>query len=93
MPSADWNAVYNAFNPFASIPIDRLDAWYVERPHAPRAALITRLNPQKGPQRILLVGDPSSGKTTELTKLATELQLHYDALVIRLDVEQKGCWA
>lgn len=81
-----WTQVYNAFDPFRPIPPERMADWYVERPQTPRSALMARLDPAKVPQRILLVGERSSGKSTELTKLAAELAERYDALIVRLDL-------
>ncbi len=45
---------------------------------------MARLDPAKVPQRILLVGERSSGKSTELTKLAAELAENYNALIVCL---------
>jgi len=83
-----WTDIYNVFNPFQPIPPERVADWYVERPHTPRPALMSRLDPTKVPQRVLLVGERSSGKSTELTKLAAELAGKYDALIVRLDLTQ-----
>jgi len=87
-PTQQWTEVYNAFNPFEPVPLDKMDAWFVERPQSPLPALLVRFDPRKVPQRTLLVGDASSGKTTELTKLAAELGTRYEYFVVRINLEQ-----
>ncbi|MFQ5857198.1 MAG: hypothetical protein ACE5LU_16435 [Anaerolineae bacterium] len=81
-------AIHNAFNPFEPIPPDKLDAWFVERPQGPLEALLNDLHPEKVPKRVILVGHPSSGKSTELTKLAAELADRFDYFVVRINLEQ-----
>jgi hypothetical protein len=83
-----WTAIYNAFNPFQPVPPEKLDAWYVERPHSPLRPLLNELRQEKSPSRTILVGHPSSGKSTELTKLAAELGEQYDYFVVRIDLDQ-----
>jgi hypothetical protein len=83
-----WNDVYNAFSPFLSVPPEKLDAWYVPRPDRPLKTLRHRLSPNNLPQKHILVGQPASGKSTELTKLAADLAQDHYALVIRLDLDQ-----
>jgi len=50
--------------------------------------LVNELEPEKTPKRTILVGHPSSGKTTELTKLAAELGARYDYFIVRIDLDQ-----
>lgn len=85
----DWIKIQNAFYPYEPIPIlpDKLDAWYVERPGSPCREFLELLNPQLFPGRYVLVGHRSSGKTTELIKLATELRKNYDYFVVYLPLE------
>jgi len=83
-----WIAIHNAFDPFESVPAEKLEAWYVERPHSPLRPLLNELRPEKTPSRTILVGHPSSGKSTELTKLATELGKQNEYFVVRIDLDQ-----
>lgn len=83
-----WIAIHNAFDPFEPVPPDKLDAWFVERPRSPLGALLTDLHPEKLPKRVILVGHPFSGKSTELTKLAAELAAQFDYFVVRINLEQ-----
>ncbi len=86
MNDKQWAALSNTFLPFESVPPDRLDDWFVKRPDSPLEALALLLSPDKIPQRRILVGQPASGKSSELTKLAEELQKRYEALVVRFDM-------
>jgi Ni2+-binding GTPase involved in maturation of urease and hydrogenase len=81
-----WIAIDNAFDPFEPVPPEKLDAWYVERPYSPLRALHHELHPDRSQKRIILVGHPSSGKSTELTKLAAELGDNY--FVVRIDLDK-----
>ena len=68
-----WTPIWNAFDPFEAVQPDQMDRWFVERPHSPLARLKADLSPESTPIRALLFGHRSSGKTTELTKLAADL--------------------
>lgn len=81
-----WTAIGNTFTPFDPVPPGRLDAWYVERPNRTAEYLVRLLSPARLPGRHILVGQPASGKSSELTKVAVELKKQYDALVIRFDM-------
>jgi hypothetical protein len=83
-----WNDIYNAFSPFLPVPPEKLDDWYVPRPDRPLQKLIERLSPKNLPQKHILIGQPASGKSTELTKLAADLDKNRYALVIRFDLDQ-----
>lgn len=85
----NWIEIQNAFYPYEPVPIppDKLDAWYVERPRSPYADFLERLNPEMFPERYVLVGHRSSGKTTELIKLAAELRKVHDYFVVYLPLE------
>lgn len=66
---------------------DQLKAWFVERPSSPRSALGRWLRAQKKQttaQKIIFIGHRGSGKSTELAKLAEELQDEF--LIVQLDV-------
>lgn len=81
-----WTDIGNAFTPFSPVPSTELDTWYVERPHGTIKRLLHQLSPDRLPGRHILVGQPASGKSSELTKLAAELERQHDALVIRFDM-------
>ena len=85
---AFWTPIYNAFNPWEALHPEQMAAWYVARPHSPLEALAAELSPDRGTQRVLLLGHRSSGKSTEMVKLATELARRFDYLVVRIDLEQ-----
>lgn len=86
MPESPWVAIGNAFAPFDPVPPSRLDTWYVERPQAIVERLVRILSPERLPGRHILVGQPASGKSTELTKLAAELERRHGAFVVRFDM-------
>ena len=83
-----WTPVYNAFNPWEPLHPEQMAAWYVARPHSPLQALMAELSPDRGAQRVLLLGHRSSGKSTEMVKLATELAQRFNYLVVRIDLTQ-----
>jgi hypothetical protein len=82
----DWVKVQNAFYPYEPI-AENLDQWYVERPGSCYKELLKRLDPRRLPERYVLVGHRSSGKTTELSKLATELRKTGNYFVVYLPLE------
>ncbi|MBI3797568.1 MAG: HEAT repeat domain-containing protein [Deltaproteobacteria bacterium] len=86
MTPSTWAAIGNTFAPFDPVPPSRLDQWFVERPNRTAEYLVRLLSPERLPGRHILVGQPASGKSSELTKLAAELQKQYDALVVRFDM-------
>jgi hypothetical protein len=53
---------------------------------SPLETLVRQLSPDRLPQQYILVGQPASGKSSELTKLAAGLKNRYDALVVRFDM-------
>lgn len=81
-----WAMISNLFSPFDPVPPSLLDEWFVERPDRRIERLVSLLSPDKLPGQHILVGQPASGKSSELTKLASELRKQYDALVIRFDM-------
>lgn len=82
-----WARIYNIFDPFSPLTPRQLDSLFVERPHSPLARLRYELGPDHLPQRVLLVGQPASGKSTELARLAADLG-HQDMVVARIDLDQ-----
>lgn len=87
--SIDWAEIQNAFYPYEPIPIplDKFGNWYVERHRSPYRQLLARLDLRKLLERYILVGHRSSGKTTELVKLATELSKDPNYFVVYLPLE------
>jgi hypothetical protein len=85
---AFWTPIYNAFNPWEPLHPEQMAAWYVARPHSPLQALVAELSPDRGTQRVLLLGHRSSGKSTEMVKLATELAQRFNYLVVRIDLHE-----
>lgn len=86
MPQTNWKEIRNAFSPFDSIPPSKLNQWFVTRPDSRVEFLARQLSPDELPARRILVGQPASGKSSELTKLASELKRRYDAMVVRFDL-------
>jgi hypothetical protein len=82
-----WARIYNIFDPFSPLVPGQIDKLFVERPHSPLARLRYELGPDHLPQRMLLVGQPSSGKSTELARLATDLG-RQEIMVVRIDLDQ-----
>jgi hypothetical protein len=83
-----WTPIYNAFNPWEPLRPDQMINWYVPRPHSPLQTLVAKLSPDRGTQPALLLGHRSSGKSTEMVKLATELAQRFNYLVVRIDLTQ-----
>lgn len=83
-----WARIYNAFDPYRPVPPEKVDAWFVERPASPLLRLLTDLDPGRLPSRSILVGQLSSGKSTELVKVATELRRRHDYFVVLLDLDE-----
>ena len=86
MAPSKWTEISNAFAPFDPVPPERLDEWFVTRPDSPFETMIRNLSPDRLPERRILVGQPASGKSSELTNLAAELKKRYDTLVVRFDM-------
>lgn len=86
MAPPNWILISNTFAPFESVPPDKLDEWFVSRPDSPVTMLASLLSPDRIPQRRILVGQPASGKSSEMTKLASELEKRHNALVVRFDM-------
>lgn len=61
------------FNPREALSGQHLNTWYVQRPATPRNRLRIALVNQREPQKVLFVGHRGSGKSTELNKLAEEV--------------------
>jgi len=89
MEQTKWNDISNAFNPREPVPPDKVDEWFVSRPDKPLKSLVNKLSPALFSDRYIIVGQPSNGKSSELTKLAAELKNRYkDTLVVRFDIAE-----
>ncbi|MBI4850314.1 MAG: hypothetical protein HY819_00665 [Acidobacteria bacterium] len=82
----NWTEIRNTFSPQESVPPHQLDKWFVERLNSPIDTFVELLSPNTNPERHILVGQPASGKSSELTKLAAELKKQHDSLVVRFDL-------
>jgi hypothetical protein len=85
--SLPWARIYNIFDPFSPLAPGQIESLFVERPHSPLARLRYELGPEHLPQRMLLVGQPSSGKSTELARLAADLG-DQEMVIARIDLDQ-----
>jgi hypothetical protein len=82
-----WTPIYNAFNPYEPLLPHQLDEWFVERPDSPLPVLFRHLNPARALQRLIFGGHPASGKSSELAKLAVELERNYGYFVTQINLE------
>lgn len=75
MPTMTLADAIRLFDPQHPLTTDQLDAYYVQRPHAPLQPIKTYLRAMKQePVKILFSGHRGSGKSTELTRLAKDLE-------------------
>lgn len=81
MPTTSLEETLNVFDPQRPLAIEELDRYYVARPHAPLEPMKTYLRVTKQPVKILFSGHRGSGKSTELTRLAKDLE--NDFFVVR----------
>ncbi|MBI2370673.1 MAG: hypothetical protein HYV08_10655 [Deltaproteobacteria bacterium] len=80
----DWHEIRHRFDPLARPTPHEVPHIYVRRPAGLTADLIVHLRPEV-PERIcLLLGQRSSGKTTELLQVMADLQVHYLVVVVDL---------
>ena len=86
MAAGKWSTIRNIFAQFEPVPPDKLADWFVTRRDSPVDRLAVLFSPEDNPGRYILVGQPASGKSSELTKLASELSSRYNALVVRFDM-------
>ncbi len=86
MVQKNWTNISNMFSPMDPIPPEKLEDWFVKRSNSPIDMLMYKLSPNHLPSKYILVGQPASGKSSELTKLAEELEQTYDCLVVRIDL-------
>ena len=74
MPTADLAEAMNLFDPQRALAVGELDAYYVARPHAPLEPMKTYLRVNNQPAKVLFSGHRGSGKSTELRRLAKDLE-------------------
>ena len=66
--------IMNLFDPRYPLAMDQLDSYYVARPHAPLEPMKTYLKVTNQPAKVLFCGHRGSGKSTELMRLAKDLE-------------------
>lgn len=74
MPTASLEEALNLFDPQRPLETSELNAYYVARPHAPLEPMKTYLRVNTQPVKVLFSGHRGSGKSTELTRLAKDLE-------------------
>ncbi len=72
--------VLRFFDPRRRLTDELLTHWFIERDESPRQSLRVVLEYTPERQKVLFVGHRGSGKTTELTKLASELRNQYESI-------------
>lgn len=80
----DWNDIRRRFDPWIPPSVHEVHRLYVPRPEGLASDLLDYLNPESARKTCLLVGQRSSGKTTELLRVMENLQEHY--LVVAVDL-------
>ena len=74
MTSTHMADALNLFNPGSALRMEELDDYYIARPHAPLEPMKTYLRVTQQPVKILFSGHRGSGKSTELMRLAKDLE-------------------
>lgn len=74
MDASDLHQALNLFDPRRPLEMDELAAYYVQRPHAPLESMKTYLRLSRRPVKVLFSGHRGSGKSTELRRLARDLE-------------------
>jgi len=74
MPGSTLKEAMNLFNPRRSLSDSELDSYYVTRPNAPLEGMKTYLQINDEPVKVLFSGHRGSGKSTELRRLARDLE-------------------
>ncbi|MBA3946770.1 MAG: AAA family ATPase [Herpetosiphonaceae bacterium] len=73
--------VLRFFDPKEPLSGQSLRSWFMPRAGSPRTRLkIALIRQYDKPQKVLLIGHRGSGKTTELNKLAEEIQGHFHVI-------------
>ena len=86
MDQGDLRAALNLFDPRRSLENGELDTYYVSRPHAPLSEMETYLRFNDHPVKVLFSGHRGSGKSTELRRLAKDLDSEF--FVVQIPVAQ-----
>lgn len=73
MRAVNLSQVVEFFDPKQALKGLHLRTWFVERAGSPRRRLVYFLEPHR-PRKVLFVGHRGTGKSTELNKLAEEIQ-------------------
>lgn len=86
MKAINLDQVVRFFDPKQALKGQYLRTWFVERAGTPRRRLARFLEPHQ-PRKVLFVGHRGTGKSTELNKLAEEIQdrfhtIGFDALTV-----------
>jgi Cdc6-like AAA superfamily ATPase len=85
-PIIPWDELIRRFDPWSPLSADEIPTFYVARPSTPLAQLDQYLLPRHRSSRVLLAGQRSSGKTTELRSLMPRFGQDY--LVIMVDISE-----
>lgn len=80
----DWNDIKRRFDPWIPPSVHEVPRLYAPRPEGLASDLVDYLGLEASRKICLLVGQRSSGKTTELLRVMDDLQKHY--LVVFLDL-------
>ncbi len=81
----DWTPIYNIFDPLLPL-VGKQESLYVEREDSPLARLRLALQPGRRSQKVLLVGQRGSGKSSLLAQLSHRLAEDY--FLIWIDLNQ-----
>ena len=86
----DWNAIRRRFDPLEPPQPQEVARTYVPRPEGLTSNLMEYLAPSVPTRICLLLGQRSSGKTTELLRAMIELQRHYPVVAVDLGAVLPG---
>jgi hypothetical protein len=82
--AVDWHEIRRRFDPLEPPNLGDIDRIYVRRPEGLTSNLSEYLTPKLAPRICLLLGQRSSGKTTELLRTTLDLQAYYLVVVVNL---------
>jgi hypothetical protein len=84
MPAITLEDAYNVFDPLQPITRGQIETQFVERPLSPAHKMQADLSLTRKPIKMLFVGHRGSGKSSELTYLATRLEERFFAVNVPL---------
>lgn len=84
--SSKWDSIINQFDPWTAVSGEQLQTLFVEREYSAWQRLRLSLRPERIQHKVLLSGQRGCGKTSELLKLASEVQDDY--LTVYVDLFQ-----